>query len=122
MLKFVADLFKPTDPKAPPITSETGMTFDAIEVAPFLTRLMNNPRFGLPINTAGMIADQLSDIALDDTRRWTIEGAFDGDMTTIDIEAFMDAPNAPEMTFYGTETVVAEIDRELIAFDEAQET
>ncbi|MGR3712768.1 MAG: hypothetical protein ACU0A6_06585 [Shimia sp.] len=122
MFKFVADLFKPTEPKAPPITSETGMNFKAIEVAPFLTRLMNNARFGLPQNTAGMIADALPKIAVDETRRWTIEGAFDSATAALEIEVFMDDVDAPDLTFHSTEAVIAEIDRELLAFDAAQET
>ncbi|MEQ9694686.1 hypothetical protein [Shimia sp. SDUM112013] len=121
MLKFLTDLFKPEEPKAPPITSETSMGFEAVEVAPFLTRLANNPRFGLPAGFAGLIADALPEIAVDETRRWKIDGGFDGALNAFEIEVFMDAKDAPMITFYGTAAAIAEIDRELIAFDEAME-
>ncbi|MCP9482733.1 hypothetical protein NNA36_12250 [Shimia sp. CNT1-13L.2] len=119
MLTFLTDLFKPQAPKAPPITSETSMNFDAPEVAPFLTRLANNPRFGLPADLAEQIASDLSGMELGQTRRWKVEGDFDGAPVMIEIEAFMDDIDAPDLTFFGPDATVAEIDRELIAFDEA---
>lgn len=118
MLKFLTDLFKPEAPKAPPITSETSMNFDMTEVGPFLTRLSNNPRFGLPVGFAGQIADEMAGLSVDDTKRWKVEGGFDGNMIQIEIEAFMDDNDAPDLTFFGPEPVIAEIDRELISFDE----
>lgn len=118
MLKFLTDLFKPEAPKAPAITSETSMNFDMTEVGPFLTRLSNNPRFGLPVGFAGQIADEMAGLSVDDTKRWKVEGGFDGNMIQIEIEAFMDDIDAPDLTFFGPEPVIAEIDRELISFDE----
>ena len=122
MLKFLTDLFKPDTPKAPPITSETSASFGAGEVAPFLIRLANNPRFGLPSDFTGAIADALPGMAMEETRRWQIDGAFDGARLQINIEVFMDDAGAPELRFFSTQAAIAEIDRELAAFDAAMES
>jgi hypothetical protein len=117
VLKFIASLFKPEAPKAPPVTSECSSNFDADDVAPFLIRLANNPRFGLPEDFTASIADALPQMALDETRRWQIDGAFDGTRVQLDIEVFMDDIGAPDLTFFSTQAVIVEIDRELDAFD-----
>ena len=121
MLRFLTDLFKPEAAKPAPSTSETSMNFDLAEVPPFLTGLANNPRFGLPEALVTQIADNLSDLPVDQSSRWQIEGSFDGKPALIEIQAFMDDFDAPDLAFFGSAEVVAEIDRELIAFDQARE-
>ncbi|TCL08707.1 hypothetical protein BXY66_0745 [Shimia isoporae] len=117
MLKFVTDLFKPSAPKPPPpITSTTSMNFDAVEVAPFLTRLTNHPRFELPADVATAIGDGLSDIPVEDTRRWKITCGFDGEDIAMEIEVFMDDVDAPDLYFFSTQAAITEIERELEAF------
>ena len=77
MLKFLTDLFKPEAAKAQPITSETSMSFDSIEVGPFLTRLANNPRFGLPAGFSASVSEAVPGMLPDETRRWKVDGGFD---------------------------------------------
>ncbi|AHD02835.1 hypothetical protein [Leisingera methylohalidivorans] len=122
MLKFLTDLFKPETPKAPPVTSETSAGFATGEVAPFLTRLSNNPRFGLPAEFTAAIADALPGMNMDDTRRWQIDGAFDGARVQIDIEVCMDSMDAPGLSFFSTRAAIDEIDKELAAFSKASES
>ncbi|WP_027257551.1 hypothetical protein [Leisingera aquimarina] len=122
MLKFLTDLFKPEAPKAPPITSETSMNFDAGSVGPFLTRLANNPRFGLPAGFTASVTGAIQDMALDETRRWRVDGAFDGSRVQIEIEVFMDDTEAPDLAFSSTKAAIVEIDKELTAFAEDSET
>lgn len=119
MLKFVTDLFKPSAPKLPPITSEASMNFDAEEVAPFLTQLTNNPRFTFPANLAAEIGGSLPNIEVDDTKRWSITCGFDGGDIAMEIEVFMDDIDAPDLYFFSTQDAVSELDRELVAFSEA---
>ncbi|WP_264211227.1 hypothetical protein [Leisingera thetidis] len=121
MLKFLTSLFKPEAAKPPPITSETSAGFAAGEVAPFLTRLANNPRFGLPADFTAAIADALPGMDVDNTRRWQIDGAFDGARVQIDVVVRMDSRDAPDLAFFSTRAAVEEIDRELSAFDAATE-
>ncbi|KIC20245.1 hypothetical protein [Leisingera sp. ANG-Vp] len=121
MLKFLTDLFKPEAPKAQPITSETSMSFASIEVAPFLTQLTNNPRFGLPANFAASIADGIPSMALDETLRWKIEGGFDGALVELEIEVFMNGTDAPDLTFFSSQAAIEEIERELTIFAAAME-
>ncbi|KIC12569.1 hypothetical protein RA19_01440 [Leisingera sp. ANG-M1] len=121
MLKFLTDLFKPEAPKAQPITSETSMSFASIEVGPFLTRLANNPRFGLPANFAASIADEVPGLARDATRRWKADGGFDGAPVELVIEVFMNGTDAPDLTFFSSQAAIEEIERELTAFAEAME-
>lgn len=121
MLSFLTDLFKPEAAKPAPITSETSMNFDLEEVAPFLVRLANNPLFGLPEALAAQVAADLSALPVDQTRRWQVEGQFGGKPALLEIEAFMDDINSPDMTFFSSAAMVEEIDRELIAFDAARE-
>ncbi|WP_323775903.1 hypothetical protein [Leisingera sp.] len=122
MLKFLTDLFKPETPKAPPVTSETSAGFGAGEAAPFLTRLANNPRFGLPAEFTAAIADTLPGLDMDETRRWQIDGAFDGARVQIDIEVCVDSMGAPGLAFFSTRAAIDEIDKELAAFAEASES
>lgn len=122
MLNFLTDLFKPQTAKAPPLTSETSMNFDARDVRPFLTSLMNNPRFGLPAELPEFIADALADLPVDQTQRWKIDGDFDGAPVAIEIKAFMDDIEAPDISFFSCQSVIDEIDRELTAFADLMES
>ena len=120
MFGFIADLFKPKEPKAPPITSETSMNFDAGDIRPFLVGIANNPRFGLPDAFVPTIVQALPDLAVDVTRRWTIDGSFDGKIIQLEIEVFMDDLDAPDLSFFSTQAVIEEIDRELSDFAESK--
>ena len=121
MFKFVTDLFKPSAPKPPaPITSETSMNFDLEEVAPFLTQLGNNPRFVLPTRVAQEIVNGLADLEVEQTRRWKLTGDFDNQPVFLEIEAFMDDVNAPDLSFFSTLEAVQEIEQELEAFAAAK--
>ncbi|UWQ33410.1 hypothetical protein K3555_02500 [Leisingera sp. M527] len=122
MLKFLTDLFKPEASKPPPITSEASMNFDARSVGPFLTRLANNPRFGLPADFTASVVGAIQDMALNETRRWRIDGAFDGSRVQIEIEVFIDEAEAPDLAFFSTGAAIDEIGKELAAFAEASET
>jgi hypothetical protein len=120
VLKFVTELFKPNAPKAPlPITSETSMNFDSREVAPFLTQLANNSRFAFPEDIARSIGTAVGDIPVEDTKRWKITADFDGQPILMEIEAFMDDVDAPDLYFFSTQAAISEIERELEAFAEA---
>lgn len=121
MLNFLTDLFKPQAAKAPPTTSETSMSFDTGSVKPFLTGLMNNPRFGLPADLPTAIAQALPGIPVEEKRRWQIDGDFDGAKVLIDIEVFMDGVDAPDLSFFSTQPVIDEIERELTAFGDLME-
>ena len=121
MFKFVTDLFKPSAPKPPaPITSETSMNFDLEEVAPFLTQLGNNPRFVLPTGVAQEIVKGLADLEVEQTRRWKLTGDFDNQPVFLEIEAFMDDIASPDLSFFCTQSAVAEIEQELEAFAAAK--
>ncbi len=118
MLSFLTDLFKPQPPKAPDITDETSMNFDRAEVAPFLSRLVAHPRLGLPQAMPGMVDQGLNDLAVDQTRIWTIDGELDGGPIQIRIEAFMDDIDAPDLSFYSSAQATALIEAELTRFDQ----
>ncbi len=117
MLQFLTSLFKPKPAEDPPITSDTSMNFDGEEVGPFLNRLADNPRFALPRDFATAITDALPDLALDETRRWRIDGDFDGVAMRLEIQIFMDDINAPDLSFHSSAEVVAEIDQALKQLD-----
>lgn len=121
MLTFLTDMFKTKTPIAPPITSEASMNFDAEMVEPFLVGLMNNPRFGLPADFASFIGTALGNMALDETRKWKIDGDFDRSPVQIDVKAFMDDIDAVDLYFYSTQAAIEEIDRELTAFSDQME-
>lgn len=121
MLTFLTNLFKPQAPKIEPVTSETAMSFANIEVGPFLTRLANNPRFGLPANFAASVADALPGMAQDDSRRWTVDGGFDDTAIVLEIEVFMNGDETPDLTFFSSGAAIAEIERELTIFADAME-
>ncbi|MBO9478005.1 hypothetical protein J7382_10700 [Shimia sp. R11_0] len=119
MLRFFTDLFKPKSaPPPPPVTSEASMNFDAAEVAPFLTRLSNHPQFTFPANMASEVGDTLATIAVDDTKRWRLTCAFDGEDISMDIEVFMDDIDAPDLYFFSTQEAIAVIEQELETFAE----
>ncbi|OIQ35404.1 MAG: hypothetical protein BM559_02580 [Roseobacter sp. MedPE-SWchi] len=117
MLHFLISLFKPKPAEAPPISSETSMNFDGAEVAPFLNRLAENPRFTLPRGFAAAITQALPDLAIDETRRWRIDGDFDGGAMRLEIQIFMDDIDAPDISFFSSAEVVAEIDKALRQLD-----
>lgn len=116
MLTFLTDLFKPKAPKAPAITSDTTAPFAIQDVHPFMTRLLNNPRFGLPAEVPNFVSDEMRKISEGDTRRWRIDGDFDGKWVQIEIEALMDDEGVAELTFHSTHAVIVEIDQEINAF------
>ena len=117
MLDFLTSLFKPKPAEAPPITSETSMNFYGEEVGPFLNRLADNPRFALPRDVAAAITEALPELALDETRRWRIDGDFDGAAMRLEIQIFMDDINAPDLSFHSSAEVIAEIDKALKLLD-----
>jgi len=119
MFSFLTDLFKPKAAVAPPITSETSMGFELEDIGPFFTVLANNPRFGLPSNLSDFMKSAMGDVSPDASKRWKIEGDFDGSPVEIDIEVAMDDVDVPEISFFSTKAVIDEIDKELIAFGDA---
>jgi hypothetical protein len=120
VLKFVTELFKPNTAKAPLlITSETSMNFDVREVAPFLTQLANNHRFGFPDDIVKAIGDAVVELPVETTKRWKITAEFDHHPILIEIEAFMDDVDAPDLTFHSAQAVITEIESELDTFAKA---
>jgi len=120
MFQFMKDLLKPVAPKPlPPMTSQTSMNFASDEVAPFLTQLANNPRLDFPADLAKEVRRNLACMAVEDTRRWRVTGAFDDQPIQMEIEAFMDDVDAVDLAFHSAQIVVTEIERELAAFAEA---
>ncbi|OIQ45879.1 MAG: hypothetical protein BM558_02020 [Roseobacter sp. MedPE-SW] len=118
MLQFLTSLFKPKPAVAPPITSETSMNFDQSEVGPFLIRLAENPRFALPRDFASTITEAMPELAAEDTRRWRIDGDFDGAAMRLEVEVFMDDIDAPDLYFFSTPEVIAEIEKEMKLLDD----
>ncbi len=120
MFQLMKDLFKPAAPKPlPPMTSQTSMNFASDEVAPFLTQLANNPRLDFPADLAKEVRGNLACMAVEDTRRWRVTGAIDDQPIQMEIEAFMDDVDAPDLYFFSTQAAISEIERELEAFAEA---
>lgn len=119
MLNFLLDLFKPKPAVAPAITSETSMNFDARDVGPFLNRLAAHTRFALPRDFADAIVTALPELSLDQTRRWRVDGDFDGTAMVLEIEVIMDDVNAPDISFFSSAQVIKEIDGQLEQFDES---
>ena len=121
MLKFVTDLFKPSAPKPPaPISSQTSMNFGTEEVTPFLIQLANNPRFVFPEGVAQLVQQDLQEMAVEETRRWKLTCDLDRQPIHLEIEAFMDDVNAPDLSFFSTLEAVQEIEQELEAFAAAK--
>jgi hypothetical protein len=120
MFQLMKDLFTPAAPKPlPPMTSQTSMNFASDEVAPFLTQLANNPRLDFPADLAKEVRRNLACMAVEDTRRWRVTGAIDDQPIQMEIEAFMDDVDAPDLYFFSTQAAISEIERELEAFAEA---
>lgn len=97
------------------------MTFDLVDIRPFLTGLSNNPRFGLPEAFTASIVEALPDLTEAARRRWKVDGSFDGQAMHLEIEVFMDDPEAPDLTFFSSAGVIEEIDRELSEFVDAKD-
>ncbi|UWQ84039.1 hypothetical protein [Leisingera caerulea] len=121
MLKFLTSLFKPEAVKPAPATSDTSMLFGVDEIAPFLTRLANNRRFGLPGGLAAEAAAALPELGEQQKRRWRIDGGFDGAPAHFEIEVMMERGGEADVTFFAPQPAVEEINRELAAFDTAAE-
>ena len=121
MLKFLTSLFKPEAVKPAPATSDTSMLFAVEEISPFLTRLANNSRFGLPGGLAAEIAAALPELAERQNRRWRIDGDFDGTPAHFEIEVMMERGGEADVTFLAPQNAIEEINRELAAFDAAAE-
>lgn len=120
MFKMLKALFRPAEPNpAPPMTSETMMGFQNDEVAPFLTRLANNPRFDMPAELDTSLTAGIAGLDVGESRRWSIDGRFDGQFETFAIEAAIETPDQLELTFYGAQAAIMEIEQELTLFDEA---
>ncbi|MEM6375959.1 MAG: hypothetical protein AAF686_06930 [Pseudomonadota bacterium] len=121
MFGFLLDLFKPQTPRAPAITSEASMAMECHDFYPFLTRFANNPRFGLPDDFTASIVEALPDIPESASRRWKVEGSFDGQAMQLEVEIITDDPEAPDLNFFSSAAVIEEIDRELSEFADAKE-
>lgn len=97
------------------------MSFETGDIAPFLVGLTNNARFGWPAAFAESIVAALPDLPDAARRRWSVDGSFDGKAMHLEIEVFMEDPEAPELSFFGSAGVIEEIDRELSDFAEAKD-
>ena len=118
MLQFLTSLFKPKPAVAPAITSETSMNFDQSEVGPFLIRLAENPRFTLPRDFTSEITEAIPKLTVENTRRWRVDGDFDGAAMRLEIEVFMDDIDAPDLYFFSAPGVIAEIEKEMKLLDD----
>ncbi|MFW8594254.1 hypothetical protein [Cribrihabitans neustonicus] len=121
MLRFLLDLFKPEAVQPAQATSDTSMLFAGEEIGPFLTRLANNPRFGLPGDLAASVAGALPELAEQESRRWRIDGAFDGAPAEFGIEVMMESGGEADVVFFAPQAAVDEINKELAVFDAASE-
>ncbi|MFW8633695.1 hypothetical protein [Cribrihabitans pelagius] len=121
MLRFLLDLFKPEAVKPASASSDTSMLFATEEIGPFLTRLANNPRFGLPEGLAEAVAAVLPGLGSQESRRWRIDGAFGGAPAHFEIEVMMEGGGEADVTFFAPQPAVEEINKELAVFDAATE-
>lgn len=98
------------------------MSLEFGDIHPFLIGLRNNPRFGLPDAFTSSIVEALPDLQQDARRRWKVDGSFDGKAMHLEIEVYMDDPDAPDLIFFSSAGVIEEIDRELSDFADAKDT
>ena len=93
--------------------AETSANFDMHEVLPFLESLHVLDDIYTPVGRLAFIAESISSMRHQETRRFEAVGGSRIKMHLLTIEVFMDDENAPDITFIGTSEMISKIDAKL---------
>ena len=99
---------------------ETSMGFDQEGVQPFLERVAELVETGFTPLEARRLAQEISALAVEDSRSWEFNVTYNGVPTLLRVDAFQDDYEAPDLSFLTSAPLAARIDAELASFAEEQ--
>ena len=99
--------------------TETSMNLDQEHVGPLLTGISKLFATGLSPDAVAKITDQVDGLWVGQTGNWEFTVTFNGKPTRLVIAAYKDDTDAPDIYFFSSPDVTAQIGKELTAFSEA---
>ena len=100
--------------------AEASMNFDQEGVEPFLSGLAKTLPSGFGPAQAEQLSQAIDALPVDTKAGWEYAVTFQGRPTRLVVVASKDDVDAPDLYFYTSPELAAEIDRQLEAFAEAQ--
>ena len=100
--------------------SEASMNFDQQGVAPFLAGLAKSLPSGFDAQQAEQLAKAIDSLPVEERAGWEYSVASHGETERLVIVAFKDDIDAPDLYFYTSPALAADIDRRLQAFAKAR--
>jgi hypothetical protein len=109
-------------PAAPDVSglTEASMNFDQDGVAPFLKGLAKSLPSGFDAGQAEQLSAAIDSLPVEHEDCWEYTITFRGKPERLVVVAFKDDVDAPDLYFYASASLAAEIDRQLEAFAEAR--
>ncbi len=99
--------------------TEASMNLDQEHVGPLLTDFSKMFSSGFSPDAAAKITDQVDGLWVGQTGNWEFAVTFNGKPTRLVIAAYKDDSDAPDLYFFSSPDVAAQITKELAAFSEA---
>jgi hypothetical protein len=98
---------------------EASMNFDLADVQPFLRRLTQKLQL-LTNDDIDRLSQEIAAVPVEEERRWNFDVMHQGKTVPLEIRAFMDDVEAPDLYFFTVPTLSDTIQAELISFAEEQ--
>ena len=96
------------------------MNLDQEHVGPLLNQISALFPAGFTLDAAAKVTDQVDGLWAGQSGNWEFSVTFNGQPARLVIAAYKDDSDAPDLYFFSTTDVAAQINKELAAFSEAQ--
>lgn len=100
--------------------TEASMNLDQEHVGPLLTKISGLFPTGFPQDAAAEVTDQVGGLWVGQSGNWEFSVTFNGQPARLVIAAHKDDSDAPDLYFFISPHVAAQINRELVAFSKAR--
>lgn len=117
---FTASCAEQTPPIDVSGLSEASMNFDQAGVGPFLTDLSTSFSSGFDSPTVDQLTSAIDSLPVEQTGNWEYMVTVDGKSERLVIVAFKDDTDAPDLSFYTSPALAADIQQRLQSFAAAQ--
>ncbi|WP_133001233.1 hypothetical protein [Luteimonas arsenica] len=99
--------------------AEASMNLDQEHVGPLLTEISGLFPTGFPQDAAARVTDQVDGLWVGQSGNWEFSVTFNGQPARLVIAAHKDDSDAPDLYFFSSPEVAAQINRQLVVFSEA---
>ena len=99
--------------------AEASMNLDQEHVEPLLAQVSKLFSAGFTPDAAARITDQVDGLWVGQTGNWEFSVTFNGEPARLVIAAYKDDSDAPDLYFFSSPDIAAQITKELAAFSDA---